>query len=196
MRNPKNSWDRMDSTTTCDPTDGHILTVNIGPNDMKLCKVLVNGGQPHRKFLRQIFVSMDITAPVYIWAELDTYKINTTRNSCSLQHKGSSRDFTIEDFRFDEVNEDVQRTIDTINKYRRLYVETKDYKYFRMMRQFMPMGYEYKATWTGNYENLLNIYEWRHTHLLVEWHEFCDQIVEKCPGFKELCIDQPQTLQK
>lgn len=187
MRNPKNSWDRNDTSVTCDPSDGHVLTVSIGPNDLKLARALVHGGQPHRKFLRQIFVSMDIVAPVYIWRELDTYKVSTVANSCSIQHKGASRDFTADDFMLDDVNEDSRTIVSIVNKYRKLYEETKDYKYFRMMRQYMPMSYEYRETWTANYETLLSIVEWRRHHPLNEWHYICDMILDNCPGFRELC---------
>ena len=196
MRNPLNSWKKNDSSFKCDPNDGHILEANIGPNDAKLCKTLTIGGQPHRKFLRQIFVTMDITAPMYWWAEMDTYKICTTRNSCSVQHKGASREFTEEDFTFEELDSsalnisdynellsDKKTMIDIINKWRNKYVDggKTNYSLFRVMRQFLPSSYNYKATWSGNYEILLNIYEWRSKHKLKEWHEFCDAI-KTIPG--------------
>lgn len=187
MRNPLNSWARNDSKFVCDQNDGHVISAELGPNDVTLCKTLVHGGQPHRKFLRQIFVTMDITAPMYWWAEMDTYKVSTTRNSCSVQHKGASRDFEIGDFTFDlypseeeqtELAKDANTVINIINKYRRKFVEggKKNYAYFRTMRQFMPSAYNYKATWSGNYEILLNIYQWREKHLLKEWHVLCDEI--------------------
>ena len=194
MRNPLNSWARNDSTCECDPTDGHILKLDLGENDKKLCSTLVHGGMPHRKFLRQIPITMDITAPTYWWAEMDTYKVGTTRNSCSVQHKGDSRDFTVDDFTFEghetlsgidysEMLVDQELIISILNKWRKRYVDSgkRSYTYFRAMRQFLPMGYNYKATWTGNYETLLNIYEWRKNHKLVEWHTFCDEI-KKLPG--------------
>lgn len=193
MRNPLNSWAKADSHCVCDPTDGHVVEFHLGPNDEKLCKALTVGGPPHRKFLRQITVTMDITAPMYWWAEMDTYKICTTRNSCSVQHKGASRDFVVEDFTFDsisfdgdekletEVKSEMKTLLEAINDLRRKYVETKDYKYFRLMRQFLPSSYNYKTTWSGNYEVLLNIYKWRKHHKLLEWHEFCDAF-QKLPG--------------
>lgn len=195
MRNPLNSWDKADSKFEFDPGTGSLTKAEFGPNDKSLMERLVKGGQPHRKFLRQIMVTMDITAPTYWWAEMDTYKVSTTRDSCSIQHKGASRDFEISDFSFDIPQLDAGRSIpgvgiadsktviDIVNKYRRLYVETKDYMYFRLMRQFLPSGYNYKATWSGNLEVLLNIYEWRHNHRLREWHEFCDEI-SKIPGME------------
>lgn len=194
MRNPLNSWTKNDSIFKCDPTDGHIIEANIGPNDEKLCKALTLGGSPHRKFLRQIFVTMDITAPTYWWAEMDTYKMATTRNSCSLQHKGASRDFIIDDFTFEnkdtlstvdyvEILNDQETIINIVNKWRNKYIDSgkTDYNLFRVMRQFIPMSYNYKTTWSGNYENLLNIYQWRKTHKLREWHVLCTEI-EKMPG--------------
>jgi hypothetical protein len=196
MRNPLNSWNRADSTCKCDPVYGSTVELNIGPNDEKLIKALTIGGSPHRKFLRSVFVSMDITAPTYWWAEMDTYKIPTVRNSCSFQHKGASRDFTTDDFtlEFDisdpelaETAKDItQKQIELINQLRVKYNETKDYKYFRLMRQILPTGYDYKATWTGNYETLMNIYFWRHNHKLSEWHVLCDEIMNNCPYFSNL----------
>ena len=192
MRNPLNSWHKADSTVVFSPENGGVVSVDIGPNDRKLCAALCRGGQPHRKFLRQISVTMDITAPTYWWAEMDTYKVGTTRNSCSVQHKGASRDLTEEDFTFDRLEQypkdeqflladDVGEIIDIVNRWRQKYVETKDYKYFRLMRQFLPMGYNYRATWSGTYETLRNIWEWRHNHKLNEWHELC-RVIERLPG--------------
>lgn len=197
MRNPLNSWVKADTTTKCDQIDGHVIEINIGPNDEKLCNALTIGGQPHRKFLRQISVTMDITAPVYWWSEMDTYKVGTTRNSCSVQHKGSSRDFTVDDFTLDIddgitnlnnnekliAKDNLNAIITIMNAWRRKFMESnkENYNYFRIMRQLMPMGYNYKATWSGTYETLLNIFEWRHNHKLIEWHEFCNEI-KKLPG--------------
>lgn len=198
MRNPKNSWDRGDSKITFDPESGCATNVTIGPNDEKLISALDHGGMVHRKFMRQIFVTMDITAPAYWWAEMDTYKVATTRNSCSVQHKGASRDFVYDDFTIDNIEfenlellseEDknsFNNVINTMNSLRQKYVETKDYKYFRLLRQLMPMGYNYKATWSGSYETLMNIYEWRHNHKLSEWHVFCDEIIKNAPYFNKL----------
>ena len=210
MRNPLNSWDKLDSTCRCSEDDGHVIELKLGPNDAKLCSALINGGAPHRKFLRQIHVTMDITAPAYWWAEMDTYKISTTRDSCSVQHKGASRDFTLDDFTIDKILEgdgatefnNVNSTsslkwysetfggvLGTMNHLRKLYNDTKDYKYFRLLRQIMPMGYNYKATWSGTYEVLLNIYQWRRNHKLIEWHRFCAELLN-LPGAKEFLSTQ------
>lgn len=132
-------------------------------------------------------------------AELDTYKIATTRNSTSLQHKGMSRDYTLDDFSIDDVKlmpfednketaskEDLQIIIDLVNKYRQLYKQTKNYRYFRVMRQLMPMGYNYTITWTSNYAGLRNMYFQRKNHQLTEWKEdFCTW-VESLPYGKDL----------
>lgn len=184
MRNPKNSWTRNDSTTICSVEDGHIIDAKIGPNDAQLAQTLIKGGTEHRKFLRQIFVSADFTMPNYLTNEFDTYKICTTRNSCSIQHKGSSRDFVKEDFSFDNMeNEDIETVLNIVNKYRRKFVETKNYDDFREMRQFLGMNYNYKFTWTGNYEVLLNMYKQRRFHKLKEWHTICDWI-KTLPGME------------
>jgi len=166
----------------------------IGNNDLDLMKRLykssLNGdNHAHRKYLRQIFVSMDIIAPTYFTAELDTYKIGTTRNSCSLQHKGASRDFTIDDFSFDSEDDYdaayLLTAIDIVNYYRQKYIETKDYKYFIKMRQLMPMGYNYRFTYTMNYENVVNMIKQCQNHKLPEWKEFCE-ILKTLPYIKEI----------
>lgn len=203
MRNPLNSWDKNDSKCLCDSEYGYTISVNIGENDKKLCKTLAVAGSPHRKYLRQIFCTMDIVAPTYWWAEMDTYKINTTRNSCSVQHKGASRDFVLEDFTIDgltnlekidscdadEASSDISNILKIVNKWRKKYVESgkTNYNYFRIMREMLPTGYDYRTTWSGNYENLLNIYYWRHNHKLSEWHILCDEI-KKMP-MMEFLID-------
>ena len=189
MRNPKNSWHKNDTTTVCDITDGHIVETHIGPNDTALAQTLIKAGTEHRKFLRQIFVSADFTMPNYLSNEFDTYKLCTTRNSCSVQHKGSSRDFVPSDFTFDDMsNPDIDIVVGLVNKYRQKFIESGDYSDFRTMRQFMGMNYNYKFTWTGNYEVLLNIYRQRKTHKLKEWHEICDWI-KSLPGMDVFLID-------
>lgn len=171
----------------------------IGNNDLSLAQRLLKAGTSDAKFMRQINVSVDITAPVYWLAELDTYKIATTRNSTSLQHKGMSRDYTLNDFSIDNIklvplesgketssNDDLQIIIDLVNKYRQLYKQTKDYRYFRVMRQLMPMGYNYTITWTSNYAGLRNMYFQRKNHQLTEWRkDFCEW-VESLPYGKDL----------
>lgn len=189
MRNPKNSWHKNDTTTQCSSDDGHILECTIGPNDTQLAQMLIKAGSEHRKFLRQIFVSADFTMPNYVSNEFDTYKLGTTRNSCSIQHKGSSREFTKDDFSFDNPdNPDVDVLIGLVNKYRNKFVESGNYNDFREFRQFIGMNYNYKFTWTGSYENLLNIYRQRKNHRLKEWHEICDWI-KTLPGMSTFLVD-------
>ncbi len=176
MRNPKNSWDRMDSDFS-DPNNPI-----LGPNDLKLAKTLISGGPVHRKFLRMIAVGCDITGPAYWVPEFDTYKVGTVRDSCSFMHKGASRDLTMDDFTFEDVNlpkeiaDSIERNLESINWARRQYVGTNDMAYFRLLRQLLPQAYNIKFTWTANYEILMNIYQWRYNHRLAEWHEFCDWI--------------------
>lgn len=196
MRNPLNSWYKNDTVCHCDEKDGHVLTVSIGENDKELARRLIRAGTEHRKFLRQIKVSVDLVMPNYMTNEFDTYKIATDRNSCSLQHKGSSRDFVANDFHVDTayddmVSSDLYAILHIVNKYRRLFVETKDYKYFRLMRQFMPMSYLYRFTWTANYEVLLNMYRQRKNHRLVEWHDICDWI-KSLPGMDVFLIESKE----
>ena len=178
MRNPKNSWNRGD-------TNLDRVATGLGENDKKLAQMLISGGPPHSKFLRMIYVGFDIICPTYFAAEFDTYKINTVRNSCSLQHKGASRDFVIQDFILDDEgtlsDRDLRiffenKLLPVINYLRQKYVETKDYKYFRQMRQLIPMGYNYRFTWSGNYENLRNMIKWRQAHPLQEWRDFVEQL--------------------
>lgn len=160
----------------------------IGHNDLSLLERLLDAGVSDSKFMRQINVSVDIVAPVFYLSELDTYKIGTTRNSTSIQHKGMSRDYVIDDFTIDNIlllpnnddgnivdsKADLQEIIDIVNKYRQLYKQTRDYKYFRVMRELMPMGYNYRITWSSNYAGLRNMYLQREHHRLSEWSkDFC-----------------------
>lgn len=172
MRNPKNSWDRMDSDFS------HPDHPVLGENDLKLCNALIQGGPVHRKFFRMIHVSADFTLPYYLVQEFDTYKVGTVRDSCSFMHKGTSREFTADDFVFDPVmpKEWVDETVQRLNWLRAKYLETKDMQYFRALRQLLPAGYRVKFTWDANYEVLLGIYKWRKDHRLSEWHDICDWI--------------------
>lgn len=198
MRNPLNSWARNDSACKCDPNTGHAVEVKLGPNDYDLCRRLITAGSEHRKMLRQIHVTMDITAPFYWWAEFDTYKQSVTRNSCSFQHKGASRPYEDKDFGMDDLEyvniptELKERLIaaraqltEVLNDVRDSYVETKDYGAFRLIRQNVPSGYLYKATCSMNYEVLLNMFRQRKNHKLIEWHQFIDILLEQIPYFKE-----------
>lgn len=183
MRNAMASWDKSDSRFVNDSL------FEIGKNDLDLACRLIKGGTEHRKFLRMINVSFDITAPVYWMAEFDTYKVGTTRNSTSFMHKGTSKPFELSDFEIDEESAGAEvglywnNLIDTLNKLRDEYLKTKDYEYFRTIRQILPMSYKYTSTISLNYEVLLTIYKQRHNHRLSEWHTFCDWI-ETLPYMK------------
>lgn len=216
MRNPKNSWNKSDSYYGNNEVG--LESYVIGPNDLQLAQTLIRAGSEHRKFMRQIFVSVDITAPQYFWAELDTYKVGTVRNSTSMQHKGVSHKYTIDDFEVDENVKEVLRvkekeklplvyrydtsenkelfetcwywkqTLNDLNILRDKYLETKDYKYFRMIRQLMPMGYLYKSTVTMDYENLLAICSkgQRRFHKLTEWSKSFIDWARTLPYAQEL----------
>jgi hypothetical protein len=184
MRNPLNSWDKSDSVF-----DWNTCSYYIGQNDLALARKLVKAGSDHRKFLRQIFVSMDITAPLYWWKEFDTYKVGTTANSCSTMHKIHAKEFVIEDFSHDKMTGAGESSLVSIiyelNVNRDLYLNTKDKQYWYTMIQLLPSSYNQKRTCTMTYENLINIYHARRHHKLDEWHILCDQI-EDLPYAKEL----------
>lgn len=173
-RAPLSSWDKGDSYI--DENHKDIL----GPKDLILAKKLIRGGTEHRKFLRQIMVSLDITAPVFWWSEFDTYKIGTTRNSTSFMHTGTKRNLTIDDF---EKGTD-QRSIDIINEKLERYRENKTPELFEEIRASLPMGYLYTSTVTMNYENVVNMINQREHHKLSQWRWFCGEL-KKLPYIKE-----------
>ena len=171
----------------------------IGPNDHDLMMRLRNAGTDHRKFMRMIIVYMDITAPLYWWKEFDTYKVGTVANSCSTMHKIADKEFTLDDFscehlitREQPLVEDtdaveppnaiwlMNRTIQTLNQYRNLYLQTKDKKYWWQMIQLLPSSYNQRRTVMVNYEVLANMYKSRRNHKLDEWVDFCAEI-ERLP---------------
>ncbi len=179
MRNPMNSWGKNDTT------ENEMFT-KIGPNDLELAQRLINAGPEHAKFLRQIFVSMDITAPIYWWKEMDTYKTGTTANSTSTMHKLLSKEITKEDFSIDDwVNPFVQLTIDYLETTRQRAVFTKDPNVWKHLIQMLPSSYNQKRTWTANYAVLRNIYFQRKNHKLSEWTDFCE-FIKIMPYAKEL----------
>lgn len=194
-RNPMNSWDKSDSEI--DIIAGCECFV-LGPNDLSLAKRLIKAGSDHRKFLRQIFVSVDITAPLYWYKEFDTYKVATVANSCSTMHKIHAKEFTFDDFSHEhlysrlgesyEAMDCLTDIIDCLNKYRTLYIETKDKLWWWQMIQLLPSSYNQLRTCTLNYETLLNQYYARKCHKLDEWHTYCDWI-ESLPYFKEMCLE-------
>lgn len=181
-RNPLNSWGRMDSETK----DG---VFTFGPNDLDLAKRLCKSGSDHRKFIRQIFISTDITAPLYWWKEYDTYKVGTVANSTSTMHKIHSKPFELGDFSTDHMNEDtiefMNKNIEFLEQLRLKFVETKDKNYWYSIIQFLPESYNQMRTCTFSYENAVSMYNSRKNHKLAEWHTFCDWITE-LPYFKDM----------
>ena len=189
MRNPLNSWDKIDSKyclpnmcPTCkkcnadENNDIDWTPYKIGENDLDLAIKLVNAGAEHRKFLRQIFVSVDITAPLYWWKQFDTYKLGTVSNSCSTMHKIHDKEFSRNDFSCEDMTTGGLKLIDyiieSLNIARKYYLKTKDKKYWLDMIKVLPESYNQKRTITMNYENIINIRSQRSNHRLKEWHEF------------------------
>ena len=174
-RNPMNSWAKSDSYY--DENGNYVL----GENDLSLCKRLANAGSDHRKYLRQIFVTMDITAPLYWWKEFDTYKVGTVANSCSTMHKIHSKSFEMSDFSCDRMDEGglamMQSIIDYLEAERKKFVaDQTDRTPWHNMIQILPTSYNQMRTVTLNYEVLINMYYARKTHKLAEWHTLCDAI--------------------
>lgn len=186
-RNPLNSWNRMDSFYD---EEGQY---RLGANDLDLAKRLCKVGSDHRKFIRQIMVSMDVTAPIYWWKEFDTYKVGTVANSTSTMHKIHSREFSMEDFSTDHMTEETKEhmklLIGWLEELRGKFLETKDKAYWYDIIQLLPSGYNQMRTVSLNYEVLLNIYYARRNHKLEEWHTFCHWI-EELPYARELFIQE------
>ena len=187
-RNPFNSWSKSDSSW-------EDTTFSLGPNDFDLACRLIKAGPEHRKFLRMIHVSMDITMPLYLAKETDTYKVGTVTNSCSTMHKIHTKEFTESDFSCEHLCDDedvmgawmssLHRTIADLNTARELYLETKDKKYWWQMIQLLPSSYNQLRTLDTNYETILTILKQRKGHKLDEWHEFRHIMFEELPYLKE-----------
>lgn len=183
MRNPMNSWDKSDSYfDDCDQI--------IGDNDMALMQRLYKAGTEHRKYLRQIMVSMDITAPLYWWKDFDTYKVGTVANSCSTMHKIHAKEFTLDDFSIEHLSEDVvadpfNRIIDCLNFFRGLYIAHKCKSDWWQMIQLLPTSYNQRRTLTMNYENVMTIIRQRSGHKLDEFNQFVE-ILKGLPYVKEI----------
>lgn len=205
MRNPLNSWDRSDSDFSCRDCEGcyygglvnEVLedngsvthwcnhqAIRLGENDLSLAMRLANAGSDDRKFLRQILVSVDITAPFYWWKEFDTYKVGTVANSCSTMHKIHAKEFTLDDFSWDRIDAPglqlLEAIIDYLNHNRKLFVETKDKHYWHNMIQILPTSYNQLRTVTLNYEVLRNMYHARKHHKLQEWVDLT-KVIETLP---------------
>ena len=189
-RNPMNSWDRADSYYD---EEGNY---QLGPNDMNLARRLRLAGSDHRKFIRQIFVSVDITAPLYWWKEYDTYKVATVANSTSTMHKIHSKEFSIEDFSHEHLTEEglesLKRTVEDLERIRLRFLEKKNKEDWYTIIQLLPSSYQQMRTCTMNYESLINMYFSRKNHKLEEWHTFCDWI-QTLPYAKELILAEKES---
>lgn len=228
MRNPKNSWYKSDSymcdakhcgscrqnpeTRDCSQPDGFV----VGKNDLRLMRQLYKGGSEHRKYLRQIFVSMDITAPLYWWKEFDTYKVGTTADSCSTMHKIAAKEFELNDFShehlFKESDEEMTPEYyavegymfsplsgleilrDILNACRQKYLETKDKKWWWQLIQLLPSSYNQKRTVTFTYENVVSMIRQRSGHKLDEWRNFVE-ILKDLPYVREI-IDEANNIRR
>ena len=188
MRTPKESWDKSDSDFFCG--------FDVGKKDIELAQKLILAGTDHGKFLRQIFVNMDITAPLYWWKEMDTYKVGTTANSTSTMHKLASTPITRECFSFDDnmdkvivknnpfsetkntvsMDDIIDSTINNLESLRQRFNKTKSPEYWRALIQLLPESWNQRRTWTANYQVLRNIYFARRNHKLSEWREFCESL--------------------
>jgi len=174
MRNPKNSWEKSDTIFNQELANIRyspncircVENPEIGPNDMSLIKRLIKGGAEHRKFLRQIQIWSDIEVPLYVWAELDTYKICTVRNSTSTMHKLGGSDLDRSNFQDDEIEEEVLIKLNDLSKE---YASSKNFELVRKMKKKLPCSYLQKATYSMNYENALSMLGQRHNHRLPEW---------------------------
>ena len=184
-RNPLSSWAKSDSFYG---ENGEFV---IGEIDLSLAHRLAVSGSDHRKYLRQVFVSVDITAPIYWWKEFDTYKVGTTANSTSTMHRIHSKDFSRDDFSTDHMTEGALGALDNMISFleesRIKFTETKDKKYWYDIIQLLPASYNQMRTVTLNYENLINMYYARRSHKLDEWHTFCDWI-RSLPYASELIL--------
>lgn len=202
MRNPMNSWHKSDS-------HAEYPKYVIGENDLDLMHRLYVAGSEHRKYLRQIFVSTDITAPLYWWKEFDTYKVGTVASSCSTMHKIHTKEFTLDDFSHEQLIsswdmpageapynvgyeeycnlpfEVLEFTVRALNVYRELYIKTDDKKYWWQMIQLLPSSYNQRRTVTLTYENVVNIIHQRENHKLDEWREFVKNLME-LPYIREI----------
>lgn len=194
MRNPMNSWDKNDSFMMGLNNEKPVL----GPNDLDLAKRLCHAGSEHRKFMRQIYVSFDLTAPLYFWKEFDTYKIGTTANSTSTMHKLASTPITIDCFEIDDMEEGLEidvweswksliRTCETL---RLKYNETKDIRYWKELIRILPESWLQTRTVTCNYEVVRNMAHQRANHKLTEWKFLLKALEENLPYYNELILDK------
>ena len=197
-RNPLNSWEKSDSFYD---ENGNY---RIGEKDLELLQKLITGGPVHSKFMRQIAIGVDVTAPLYWWKECDQYKVGTVTDSCSTMHTIHKKKFEVTDFTFEEdlmidkhsygTDEVVDKSssdiavyklVTTLEDLRLKFLKTNDKRYWRLLIQMLPSGYLQKRTWTLNYQIAREIYRWRHNHKLSEWTDCCEWI-KSLPYAKEL----------
>ncbi len=187
MRNPKESWNRSDS---CFDENGNYI---LGDNDLDLATRLIKAGTEHRKFLRMIHVQTDMTAPLYVFKEYDTYKVATVANSTSTIHKLTSKPITMDCFEIDDMRDFerlyFQQLVDGCENYRQRYLQTKDVNIWKALIRVLPESWLQTRTIDLNYETLRTIYHQRKYHKLTEWHTFCDW-VKTLPYAKELITDE------
>ena len=201
MRNPMNSWEKSDSymcdeyhcrtckiplgERDCNQPDGYI----IGANDLSLMQKLYKAGTEHRKFMRQIFISMDIVAPLYWWKEFDQYKIGVVTDSCSTMHKINARELTLDDFSCEKLSgtalTPLAETIIYSNKLRKTYNETKNKDVWYQMIQLLPSSYNQRRTLTMNYEVAATMIKQRTGHKLDEWNQFV-KVLKELPYIAEI----------
>lgn len=209
MRNPMNSWEKSDSheclckknaEADCEMVEHVHNPANacndgeygfcVGENDLALMQRLARCGPDHGKFLRMVNVTADITAPLYWWKEFDTYKVGTVANSCSTMHKIADKEFILDDFSYDHLDEKslymLNNTIKYLNAVREAFLDTKDKDYWWQMIQLLPSSYNQRRTVQLNYEVLRKMYFARKDHKLDEWHTLCDWILS-LPYFREIC---------
>ena len=197
LRNPMNSWDKSDSIKCYANRNCPGICKNnscglcVGDADLDLMKRLFNAGTEHRKYLRQIFVSMDITAPLYWYKEADTYKIGTVANSCSTMHKIAAKPFEMSDFSHEKLGIGTETTLKIVvdelnnNKEREMYLQSHDKSFWWGMIQLLPSSYNQRRTITMDYENVFSIIKQRSGHKLDEWNEFV-KILKTLPYVMEI----------
>lgn len=200
MRNPKNSWNKSDSQwcggrklEDCEKYEKCHMEYCVGENDLKLMSILAHAGPEHGKYLRMIHVQMDITAPTFWWAEFDTYKVGTTRDSCSKMHKIHVKPFELDDFAHEAcmeipiAHDALLTVIDACEQLRLKFNETQERKYWRALIELLPEGYMMKATWDGSLQTVLSILHQRNHHKLgEEWKPFREAMFTYIPYCTEL----------
>ena len=196
MRNPMNSWSKSDSRMRCGTGKLSGNYYVVGEKDLELMHKLYKAGTEHRKYLRQIFVSLDILAPLYFWKEFDTYKIGTVSNSCSTMHTLADHEFELKDFSYehlllDDVFDNIcvlESVITVLNDFRNIYLisDKKNKKAWWQMIQLLPSSYNQLRTITMNYENVVSIIHQRENHKLDEWRVLVDELKSNLPYIKEI----------